>query len=145
MATTVCRMAGDQGRGASWEKRAATTLAKLKAGAPVTGTKKLCEMLGAPELASTLSKWLGIEHEHEGHIVSATDHMRRARDFATARMPNLHYHGGEFVNYRAGRYEVVEPADVVAEAYRFLDTCAKYVDGRKSGAPRRPLSLASRA
>ena len=132
MVMAVCRAAGDQGHGSSWEKRAATTFAKLKAGAPVTGTKKLCEMLGVPELAPTLSKWLGVR-DHEGHIVSATDHMRRARDFATARMPNLLYHGDEFLDYRRGRYEIVEQNAVKAEAYRFLGTCAKYIDGQKGG------------
>jgi P4 family phage/plasmid primase-like protien len=136
MVNTVCRAAGDEGHGASWEKRAANTLAKLKAGAPVTGTRKLCEMLGVPELAPTLSKWLGVERDHEGHVVSATDHMRRAGDFATARMPNLLHHGGEFLHYRDGRYEAIEPSNIEAELYRFLRTCAKYVDGSKGGSAR---------
>jgi P4 family phage/plasmid primase-like protien len=135
MVNVVCRAGGDQGHGSSWERRAATTWVKLKRGSPVTGTRKLCEMLGVPELAQTLSKWLGVERDHEGHIVSATDHMRRARDFAEARMPNLRYHLGEFVDYRRGRYEAVEPSNMEAEVYRFLGTCAKYVDGQK-GRPR---------
>src|SRR5262249_2401110 len=41
MVTITCRVGGDTGRGASWEKRARTTFAKMKAGAPVTGLPKL--------------------------------------------------------------------------------------------------------
>lgn len=60
LVTTICRLGGDTGRGPSWEKRAATTLNKMKGNAQVTGLPKICEILGFPELEKVLRKWLGV-------------------------------------------------------------------------------------
>jgi Bifunctional DNA primase/polymerase, N-terminal len=69
MATLVGRLAGDQGHGTSWEKRAATTFAKIKGGAPVTGLPKLLEIIGVPELEKTLRNWLSVDADDRPRII----------------------------------------------------------------------------
>jgi putative DNA primase/helicase len=129
----ICQLAGDLGHGPSWEKRAANTLAKLKAGADVTGLPKLLDIIGAPYLAPTLRRWLGADMEAED-CLDPTDWTGNARKFVLKHMPYLRFHNGMLLDYSAGAYREIEQAAVSARVRTFLDGSKILVVVAKNGA-----------
>jgi len=101
MATLVGRLAGDQGHGASWEKRAATTLAKMKSGASATGLPKLLEIIGVPELEKTLRNWLGVDADDRPAITfneaDLPSVLIKAQDAMVAAGLDIFQRGGSLV------------------------------------------------
>jgi putative DNA primase/helicase len=65
--------------------------------------------------------------ESDGLIVSATDHMARARKFIEKRRSNLRYYRDDYMDYHAARYVPVSDSMITAGVYDFLDGCLKYV------------------
>lgn len=132
MVLAVCRLAGDLGHGPSWEKRAATTLAKFKGGADVTGLPALLKIIGAPQLAPTLRRWLGPDMESED-CLNPIDWTGNARKFVQKYVPLLRFHNGMLLDYAAGAYHEVEQASVSAGARAFLFDSKIVVTNRLTG------------
>lgn len=99
--TITCRAGGDKGHGTSWEKRAATTLAKMKGGAPVTGLPKLLEIIGVPELEKTLRSWLGLDGDDRPCITyleaDLPSVLMKTHDAMIAADLNIFQRGGSLV------------------------------------------------
>ena len=54
-------------------------------------------------------------------LLSATDHMARARAFRAARRPHLLHWRGEHLDWQGGRYRAIDAGDIRAEVRTFLD------------------------
>lgn len=67
-------------------------------------------------------------------VLSEHDHIGRARAFIEAKRPCLRHWRDDFVDYNAGRYEVVSENTIRAEIYEHHDACSKTISrGKKQG------------
>jgi putative DNA primase/helicase len=127
----VAKLRGDEE--ADKRGKAAQTAAARDAGEPTTGLKRLCELLDIAEHEGVLAKWLPASGD--GTLVfDPNAPMKIARHVLAELRPHLLSSAGDWYDYSAPIYRLVEPKVIERDLYALLEN-ARAPAGR-DGSPR---------
>jgi P4 family phage/plasmid primase-like protien len=85
--------------------------------------------VAAPSLGGTQTDQANVNRL----VLSADDHLGRARIYRGRTRPNLCHYRDDYYDHEAGHYTIVDDDTIRAELYGFLDTCSKeVVRGKKA-------------
>jgi P4 family phage/plasmid primase-like protien len=132
----------DDGDNGSWSVAAERVGDKLEEGEEVTGLPTLNKILGFDD---DVLKWcremLGTAGA-DRLVVSAQDHMGRARIYRSRKRPDLYHYRDDYYDHQAGHYTIIDDATIRADLYEFLDHCDKKVPCKGKPTETEPVPFA---